>query len=245
MPPSSPPARDGLVTSPVVIVVGAAGGCGVSLAAGGIGLAWARAGRPGALVELDLERGDLAGSWGLPADRTLADLAPVADELAPAHLERAAVPHPSGLVVLLAPGRPGGTVPWDRAAARLLELAARNGPVVVDGGAGASAAVAAALPVATAVLVVAPATLAGARRARRLGAHLAGVGAGDRTGLVVREGPRDALSAKAVGRTAELAVTARLPWAEREADELSAGRWPAGRRRRLAPALAELAEVLG
>ncbi len=58
----------------------------------------------------------------------------------------------------------------------------------------------------------------------------------------MRRGPRDELSPRAVGRAAGIEVAAALPWAEAEAEAISAGRWPSGRRRRLAPALAALAE---
>ena len=64
------------------LVAGASGGCGASLLAGrSLALAWAQAGAAAWLVELDLERGDLAGAGSSPGDRTIADLRPVAAEL--------------------------------------------------------------------------------------------------------------------------------------------------------------------
>jgi len=229
---------------PVVVVLGAAGGCGTTLLAGGIGLAWARAGRAACLVELDLEGGDLAGSWGVPADRTLADLAPVADELTAGHLRQVAFPHGSGLAVLLAPAHPGAGAPWDGVAARLLRVAAEERTVVADAGSGLAAAAAAAVGAARTIVVTCPASVAGARRARRMAEHLGQLGAAD-AGLAVRRGPRDELSPRAVARAAGMTVAAELPWADREGQELSAGRWPTGRRRRLAPAIAALAEAVG
>ncbi len=234
----------GAPSGPVVLVVGAVGGCGTTLVAGGIGLAWARAGRPACLVELDVERGDLAGDWGLPSDRTLADLAPVAGELSAGHLRQVAYPHESGLAVLLGPGRPGAGGPWSEAGARLLAVAAEGRAVVADGGSGLAVVAAAAIPAARTIVVTCPASVAGARRARRLVEHLEGLGAGSPAELVVRRGARDELSPRAVGRAAGMEVAADLPWAEAEGEALSAGRWPAGRRRRLASAIAELAEAV-
>ncbi len=100
------PARGRAVIGPLV-VAGASGGCGASLVAGALALRWAAAGGRPWLVELDLERGDLAGAWGLPADRTIADLVPVAAELDGGHLRAAALPHPSGVSLLPGPGAPG------------------------------------------------------------------------------------------------------------------------------------------
>ncbi|MDX6554108.1 MAG: pilus assembly protein CpaE [Miltoncostaeaceae bacterium] len=229
---------------PVVLVLGAVGGCGTTLVAGGIGLAWARSGRSACLVELDVERGDLAGDWGLPSDRTLADLAPVAGELAAGHLSQVAYPHETGLSVLLGPGQPGAGAPWSEWAGRLLAVAAADRAVVADGGSGLVGAGAAAVGAARAILVACPASVAGARRARRLGEHLEQLGAGRLARVAVRRGPRDELSPRAVGRAAGMEVAADLPWSDAEGEAISAGRWPEGRRRRLAAALAALAEVV-
>jgi pilus assembly protein CpaE len=229
----------------VVLVLGAAGGSGTTLVAGGIGLAWARSGRAACLLELDVERGDLAGDWGLPSDRTLADLAPVAGELAAGHLRQVAYPHETGLSVLLGPGRPGAGAPWAEASGRLLAVAAADRAVVADGGSGLVEAGLGAVGAARAILVACPASVAGARRARRLGEHLEGLGAGGRARVAVRRGPRDELSPRAVGRAAGMEVAAELPWSGAEAEAIGSGRWPEGRRRRLAAALSALAEDLG
>jgi len=230
------------VTGALVVVSGAAGGCGASTLACGLALAWARARRPTCLLELDLDRGDLAGALGVEPDRSLADLVPVAGELAPEHLRQAAYPHESGLAVLLGPGRPGASAEWDAGALeRLLAAARSKRACVADAGAGAPApAVTAA---ATAVLVVAPACHAGARRARRLAAMLP-----DARARLVAAPPRCApdqeLSPRALGLAAGMEVRASLPLAEREAADLGAGRWPRGRRAPLARAIAALAEAL-
>ena len=214
-----------------LVVCGAVGGCGASLLAGALALRWAVAGARPWLVELDLERGDLAGSWGLPADRTIADLAAVASELDGGHLRAAALPHPSGVSLLPGPGAPGAADGWDDAGlARLLDVAAREGQVVVDAGSGLGRPGLIAAERAGGVLLVCPPTLAGARRARRILDALSGQGAEGRAAL---------------GRALAVAVAGDLPWARREGAELSAGRWSPGRGRRLHDAVERLAEAIG
>jgi MinD-like ATPase involved in chromosome partitioning or flagellar assembly len=230
----------------LVLVAGACGGCGASLVAGGLALRWAGRGATW-LLELDLERGDLAGEWGLAADRTLADLAPVAGELDDGHLAQAAVRHPTGLMLLVAPGAPGAEVAWDEAGlVRLGQAAAAQGRAVVDAGAGPSRAARALAGRARAALVVCPPRLSGARRAARLVGALAAAGAEGRTAVVVNRGAaRGEIGARALGRAVGASVVAELPWSEEEGRHLSAGRWSGGRRRRLRAAVAELAEAVG
>jgi pilus assembly protein CpaE len=231
---------------PRVVVLGAAGGCGATTLAGALALAWARAGLPSRLIELDLERGDLAGAWGLPADRSLADLLPVLAELEDEHVERAAYPHASGCSVLLAPGVPGAAGRWDEVATSLLLAVASAGVAcAIDGGAGLSRPSAAAAALGGSVLIACPPTLAGARRARRLAQAAAAAGCAETPRLVVtlaRGEPE--LGARALAGAAGLAVAAVLPRSDREAARLSAGDWPQGRRTPLARALAELAAQL-
>ena len=231
-------ARDWRVT----VVVGACGGCGATLLAGAIGLWRARAGETAWIVELDQERGDLAGAWDLPPVRTLADLASVADELDEAQLDRAAHLHESGLRLLLAPPGAGGAAAWRGPAdARLVgEIAAAGGHVVVDAGPGWSLALDLAAGARAGLLVVCPPTLAAARRARRLVDALGEDGA-RRCALVLSDAPdRGELGARALGRAVGAPVAVELPWRPREAAELAAGRWPRGRRPRLAGAVARL-----
>jgi pilus assembly protein CpaE len=230
-----------------LVVAGAAGGCGASLVAGALALCWAALGARPWLLELDLERGDLAGAWGLPVDRTLADLAAVADELDAGHLRAVAAAHPSGVSLLPAPGIPEAEAAWrDAGVARLLAVAAAEGRVVVDAGAGLGRVGVAASERSAGVLVVCPPTLAGARRARRLLDVLAARGAGGRTAIVVGAGPvRAEVGARALGRALAANVVGELPWARGEGVELSAGRWSPGRRRPLHRAVERLAEAVG
>jgi hypothetical protein len=227
---------------PLVVVVGAGGGCGATTLACGLALAWSRAGRPTCLLELDLERGDLAGALGVAPERSLDDLVPVAGELAPEHLRQVAYPHGPGLVVLLGPGRAGAAADWDPdGLVRLLAAAREDRACVVDAGAGAPPpAVSAA---ASTVLAVAPACHAGARRARRVASAVAD----GRAGLVGAPppGPPDqARGSRALGLAAGMAVRASLAHAPREAADLGAGRWPRGRRVPLSRTIAALAEEI-
>jgi len=236
---------DALQPAPV-LVLGAAGGAGATTLAGGLALAWARAGRPSRLVELDLERGDLAGSWSVPAGRTLADLAPVLGELEPGHVERAAYPHPTGCSLLLAPGVPGADASWDAAAVAALITAAASGVAcAIDGGPGLGRASAAAAACGASVVLVCPPSLSGARRARRLAQAAADAGCAQPPRLVVALGGGEPeLSARALAGVAGLPVVAVLPRSEREAARMSAGVWPEGRRAPLARAVADLAAAL-
>ena len=234
------------MSGPAVLVAGACGGCGASLVAGGIALAWAATGAATWLVEIDVERGDLAGAWGVSAERGLADLVPVSGELDGGHLRQAGHAHSSGVTLLLGPGVPGAEVLWDAAAiARLVGVARDEGRVVLDGGAGLSWLALAAAGAASRVLLVCPPTVAAARRARRLVEALAGSGADRGIGLVASGGPGGAeLSAGALARAVGAEVVAEMPWHEGDARQIGVGRWPGARRRGLGTALARLAEGL-
>lgn len=233
-------------SSPIV-VVGAGGGVGATMLAGGIALARVRTGILTQLVELDLEQGDIAGAWSAPADRTIGDLVPVAvaREVSPTHLRAARHAHESGVALLLAPGRPGSSVPWDDDATRgLLDAAAADGEVVVDGGSRLLGPAASACAYAPVVLLVAPASLSGARRALRMREALVERCPGREPRLVVNLGSGlPELGASALGIATGMEVAAILPRSDREAGELSAGRWPRSRRGGLSMAVAGLAEA--
>ena len=240
----------GATGSSLVVVVGANGGSGASLVAGALSLAWARAGIGSWLVEMDLERADLGDAWGLPAERTLEDLAAVAGEIDAAHLRHAAHVRPGGPHVLLAPARPGAADAWGPEAIRGLLTAARvaagaGGRVVVDGGLGLSPSSRVAAADADGVLVQCGPTVAAARRARRVIEALTVSGAGSRCGLVVAGGPGDReISARSLARVAGAPVLGEIPWIPREGAALVSGRWPGGGRQRLARAIEALAGSL-
>lgn len=214
-----------------VLVIGACGGAGSTLLAGGLALSAAAAGRPPQLLELDLDRGDLAGAWGVPCDRTLGDLLPVAHELRSAHVRHARHTHRSGVGMLLAPGRPGAGDDWtEEAVGSLLPAVGGEGDIVIDGGSGLTAASRVAAHHADVILVVTPPTLSGARRSLRLCEALASAGA-QCPRLVVNRGTGGVdLGDAAIGVAIGAPVVAVMPYAVREAVDLAAGRRPRPRR---------------
>ena len=216
----------------VLVVAGASGGCGTSVVATGLALAAVRAGVPARLLEL-APGGDMAGSLGVPAERTLADLGPVSGELDEGHLASALCPHRSGMSVLL--GAPGPEAWGADAVTALVRVAALRCRVVVDAGAGPSPAVEGAFAAGAALVVVAPPTVAGARRARVL--------AGGREAAVVMgvTAGRSELGARAFARASGLTVVGEIPGAPEDAESLASGRWPARRRARLGRAIDALA----
>jgi MinD-like ATPase involved in chromosome partitioning or flagellar assembly len=228
-----------------VLVIGACGGAGSTLLAGGLALSAAAAGRPPQLLELDLDRGDLAGAWGVPCDRTLSDLLPVAHELRVAHVRHARHTHSSGVGLLLAPGHPGAGDDWTaEAVGSLLPTLAGEGDVIIDGGSGLSPASRVAAHHVDAILVVTPPTLSGARRSLRLCEALASAGA-QCPRLVVNRGTGGAdLGNDAVGVAIGAPVMAVMPYTVREAIELTAGRRPRARRGGLVEVFDAIAEAL-
>lgn len=232
----------------VSVVVGASGGCGASLVCGAVALAWARGGAATWLVELDPDRGDLADAWAVAPARTLADLVSVADEMDALHVRQAAHEHPSGVMALMAPAEPGCGIEWSAPrAARLASAAAAaagpDGRVVIDAGSGLGALAAAVIGRAATALVVCGPSLASCRRARRIVEALSAArGDEGRCGLVVSRGPGGGeIGTRALGRAVGAEILAELPWSEREAAAIGAGRWPGAGRRGLARALQDLA----
>ncbi len=230
-----------------VAVIGACGGCGTSLVAGALALSWQR-GHGGAwLIELDGGCGDLGEAWDLPGDRTLHDLVGVAGEMTAVHLRAAAQHHASGLMAIVAaPDRGAGD--WGSAmSARLVERAAdaAEGRCVIDAGSVLGPAAMGAVARARSVVLVCPPRISGVRRAVGVLAALAREGLDGGCGLVVGGTPgRAEIGTRALARVVGRDVIAELPWSAREAAELGAGRWPRGRRRGLATAMATLSERL-
>ena len=212
---------------PVTVVLGAAGGVGATLVASGLALVAAHSGRPVALVELDLERGDIAGGWGVPPERTIDDLTSVIDELMPSHVEMVCHPHTSGVLLLLSPRRASASTWWDADATRLLLRSTRMlGDVVVDAGASLGPHVEEACRQADRIMLVAPPTLAGARRTRALVDVLDTWGIDAVRCLVVNRGVgRGHLKARGFAHAVGCRAAAELPASPDEADDLEAGRW--------------------
>ncbi|MGW5633907.1 AAA family ATPase [Streptomyces sp. NPDC003832] len=156
----------------VVTVSGAKGGVGTTLTAVQLALAAQASGRPTALLDMDLQTGDIASCLDVQFRRSVVDLAAITD-ITPRVLADAVFRHDTGLALLLAPGDgERGEEVTDRAARQIVgALRSRYEVVVVDCGAQLSGAGAAAVEMAdTALLVTTPDVIAvrGAKRAVRM-----------------------------------------------------------------------------
>jgi pilus assembly protein CpaE len=90
----------------MVVILGPKGGTGKTLTAVNLGVALAAEGKHVALVDLDLQFGDLGLALGLRPERTLHDLARSGGSLDAAKLDSYLAMHSSGVRVLMAPTRP-------------------------------------------------------------------------------------------------------------------------------------------
>ncbi|WP_369233555.1 AAA family ATPase [Streptomyces sp. R21] len=153
----------------VVTVTGAKGGVGATVTAVQLALAAQASGRTVALIDLDLQSGDIASYLDVQFRRSIADLAGIAD-INPRVLQDAVYAHDSGVALLLAPaeGERGEEV-TDRAARQILSaLRSRHDVVVVDCGSQMNSATAAAVEMADqALLLVTPDVIA-VRAAKRM-----------------------------------------------------------------------------
>lgn len=153
----------------VVTVTGAKGGVGATFTAVQFALAAAASGRRTALVDLDLQAGDVGSYLDVQFRRSIADLAGIQD-ISPRVLQDAVYDDRTGLALLLAPadGERGEEVD-DRAARHVIAaLRARYELVVIDCGTQVTGANAAAVEMAdVAVLVTTPDVVA-VRAAKRM-----------------------------------------------------------------------------
>ncbi|MFH8294832.1 CpaE family protein [Streptomyces sp. NPDC018059] len=162
-----PGASGGMGT--VVAVSGAKGGVGTTLAAAQLALAAQASGRSVALLDLDLQSGDLASYLDVQFRRSVADLAAITD-ITPRVLQDAVYTHETGIAMLLAPaeGERGEEV-TDRVARQILgALRARYDVVVVDCGAYVTAASAAAVELADHALLLLTPDVVAVRAAKRM-----------------------------------------------------------------------------
>lgn len=158
----------GGVGGTVVTVSGAKGGVGATLTAVQLALAAQASGRAVALVDLDLQAGDIASYLDVQFRRSVVDLATITD-ISPRVLADAVFRHDTGLALLLAPaeGERGEEV-TDRAARQIVSaLRSRYEVVVVDCGAQLGAANAAAVEMADTALLVTTPDVVAVRAAKR------------------------------------------------------------------------------
>jgi pilus assembly protein CpaE len=106
----------GLALSPMICVLGPKGGTGKTLTSCNLSVSLAKRGQKVALVDLDLQFGDVGLALGLKPERTIYDLAKSAGSLDADKVDDYLVEHASGLRVLMGPTRP------DQAAAISVEF---------------------------------------------------------------------------------------------------------------------------
>src|SRR5579875_824415 len=94
----------------LICVLGSKGGVGKTVSSTNLGAALATHGRRTALIDLDLQFGDVALALGLAPETTLFDLAVSGGSLDADKLDDFMLRHPSGLRVLAAPARPDQAV---------------------------------------------------------------------------------------------------------------------------------------
>ncbi|MDQ0992788.1 P-loop NTPase [Streptomyces sp. V3I7] len=152
----------------VVTVSGAKGGVGATLTAIQIALAAQASGRATALVDLDLQTGDIASFLDVQYRRSVADLAAITD-LSPRVLADAVFRHDTGLALLLAPGEgERGEEVTDHATRQILGvLRSRYEVVVVDCGAQLTGASAVAVELADTALLLTTPDVVAVRAAKR------------------------------------------------------------------------------
>ncbi|MEU6125032.1 AAA family ATPase [Streptomyces sp. NPDC047123] len=153
----------------VVAVSGAKGGVGTTVTAVQLALAASASGRSVALLDLDLQSGDVASYLDVQFRRSVADLAAITD-ITPRVLQDAVYTHESGIGLLLAPadGERGEEV-TDRVARQTIgALRARYDVVVVDCGAYVTAASATAIELADRALLLVTPDVVAVRAAKRV-----------------------------------------------------------------------------
>ncbi|MEV7469716.1 AAA family ATPase [Streptomyces kronopolitis] len=152
----------------LVTVTGAKGGVGTTVTAVHLALAARTAGRSVALVDLDLQSGDVASYLDVQFRRSIVDLAGIQD-ISVRVLQDAVHAHHTGLGLLLAPeeGERGEEVD-DRAARQILgALRSRYEVVLVDCGSQMQSANAAAVELADTALLVTTPDVVAVRAAKR------------------------------------------------------------------------------
>ncbi len=105
-----------LATAPLIAVLGPKGGTGKTLVSTNLAVALAARGRKVALLDLDLQFGDVGLCLGLSPERTIYDLVKAGGTIDGDKIEGYMTQHPSGVRALLAPSRP------DQAASVSVEL---------------------------------------------------------------------------------------------------------------------------
>jgi pilus assembly protein CpaE len=120
--------------APIICIIGPKGGTGKTLTACNLAVALGLAGKRPALVDIDLQFGDVGLALGLQPERTIYDLAIAGGSLDEEKVERFLVHHSSGADVLLAPIRPdqAGAIEIDFLRELYTTLRSHHDYVIVD-----------------------------------------------------------------------------------------------------------------
>ncbi|MGY1454508.1 AAA family ATPase [Streptomyces sp. SS8] len=153
----------------IVTVSGAKGGVGTTVIATQLALAAQASGQSTALVDLDLQTGDIASYLDVQFRRSVADLAAIQD-ITPRVLQDVVFSHETGVSLLLAPseGERGEEVSDRSVRQTLNSLRSRHAVVVVDCGSQMSTANAAAVEMADTALLVTTPDVVSVRATKRL-----------------------------------------------------------------------------
>src|SRR5207244_5755473 len=146
----------GIALASMICILGPKGGTGKTLVATNLTVALAAAGHKAALVDLDLQCGDVGLALGLRPDKTIYDLARSAGSLDEEKLDAYLVRHGSGARILLAPTRPdhASSVTVDFLRDVFSNLRAMHDYVIVDTPPGFTPEVIAAIDASTHVCMV-------------------------------------------------------------------------------------------
>lgn len=153
---SAPPAAS-TAGGTVITVFGAKGGIGKTTIATNLATALYReTGQSVALVDMDTRFGDVAIMMDIPVDRNIADLTRRIDQVDRSNIKEYLVPHSSGVSILPAPSHPGdwNVVTPDHIEQVVRLLAQTHDFVILDTPGTFNEMVAAALEMATVVLLV-------------------------------------------------------------------------------------------
>ncbi len=211
-----------------IVVMGSAGGCGVTTLACALALEQAAgATAPPLLVDLDPHHGGPITLWGLRAERRLDDLLALGEGITREHVEHLIHRHPSGVDLMGGCSSLRAAAAWGEAAAEVLagHVAAR-GVWVADAGRGDTALARAFTVRAQAVVLVVPRSIEGVARAGSL------VVDGDATGVtpVASDLPGgDAIAMRAVRRLLGREDVVAMPRDGRAAPDVRAGRAARGK----------------
>ncbi|MFF2959337.1 CpaE family protein [Streptomyces sp. NPDC057963] len=153
----------------VITVSGAKGGVGATVTAVQLALAAQASGRNVALVDMDLQAGDIGSYLDVQFRRSIVDLSTITD-ISPRVLSDAVFTHGSGLALLLAPGEgESAEEVSDRSARQIVSaLRSRYEVVVIDCGSQLQGASAAAIEMADKALLVTTPDVIAVRGAKRL-----------------------------------------------------------------------------